>query len=127
MYLAARADAPPVSSREIAAAYDISHQFLVQILLQLKTARIVTSTRGVSGGYRLTRPAEAITLGEIIEVIEGTDNEARGRTTADTPGRRVLNEVWTELGRLERNLLDQMRLSDLVARAQQDSDPMYFI
>ena len=43
----------PLQIRKIAAAHDIPSGFLVQILLQLKTAGLVTSTRGASGGYRL--------------------------------------------------------------------------
>src|SRR5947209_11234762 len=51
-------DAQPVRVKTIADAHGISLRFLVQILLQLKGAGLVVSTRGASGGYHLTRPPE---------------------------------------------------------------------
>jgi len=57
--------------RQIADRYLIPPRFLVQILLQLKGAGFCDSERGASGGYRLTRPLEEISVGQIIEIIEG--------------------------------------------------------
>ncbi len=53
-----RPDDPPVRIREIAESHGIPERYLVQILLQLKGAGLVHSTRGAAGGYRLARPAE---------------------------------------------------------------------
>ena len=52
----------PVRIRSICAAHGVPSRFLVQILLQLKGAGIVTSTRGAAGGYHLAREPESITL-----------------------------------------------------------------
>ena len=49
-------DAPPLRIREISESHAIPERYLVQILLQLKGAGLVVSTRGASGGYRLARP-----------------------------------------------------------------------
>ena len=62
---------PPMRIREIAEAYEIPERYLVQILLQLKGAGLVYSIRGASGGYRLARPADQISLGEVLRAIEG--------------------------------------------------------
>src|SRR5947209_1425533 len=64
----------PVRIREIADEHGIPGRFLVQILLQLKGAGYVASTRGALGGYQLLKPPEKITLGEIMGVIEGREN-----------------------------------------------------
>src|SRR5262245_55878645 len=56
-------DPTPLRLKAISEKHDISHRFLVQILLQLKTAGLVASTRGASGGYHLGRPPERITIG----------------------------------------------------------------
>ena len=53
--------------------HGIPSRFLVQILLQLKGASLVVSTRGAAGGYRLARPPAEITLAEVIEVMEGDE------------------------------------------------------
>ena len=66
-----RLDDAPVRIREIAEAHDIPERYLVQILLQLKGAGLVHSTRGASGGYRLARSAEAISLGEVLWAVDG--------------------------------------------------------
>jgi Rrf2 family protein len=60
-----------VRIHEISAKQNIPKRFLEQILNDLKSARIVESKRGVTGGYRLSRPPEDITLAEIIRHIEG--------------------------------------------------------
>ena len=63
----------PLQLRCIAAEHGIPARFLVQILLQLKGASLVASTRGAAGGYRLARPPQEITLAEVIDVTEGDD------------------------------------------------------
>ena len=55
----------------IATAQGIPQSFLEQILLELKRARYVRSGRGQHGGYRLARPAEEITLAEVIRLVDG--------------------------------------------------------
>ena len=67
----------PARIRDIADAHGIPPRFLVQILLQLKVAGLVTSTRGSAGGYQLARGPEEITLGDVVAVIDGADSEAR--------------------------------------------------
>src|SRR5262249_22120211 len=57
-------DAPPLRIREISGSYEIPERYLVQILLQLKGAGLVVSTRGAAGGYRLARDAATISLSE---------------------------------------------------------------
>ena len=66
-------DDPPLRIREISESHGIPERYLVQILLQLKGAGLVVSTRGASGGYRLARPAAAISLGEVLTAIDGPE------------------------------------------------------
>jgi Rrf2 family protein len=68
---AAHGAGEPVRIRTIADAHGIPSRFLVQILLQLKGAGYVTSTRGAAGGYQLAMSPERITLGEVMNVIDG--------------------------------------------------------
>ena len=81
-------DDPPVRIREISEAHGIPERYLVQILLQLKGAGLVASTRGAAGGYRLARPATSISLGEVLTAIDGPDAPPRRVARARRPGAR---------------------------------------
>lgn len=60
-----------LSVETIASAQGIPPKFLEQILLTLKRALYLSSTKGQKGGYRLARPAESVTLAEIIRLFDG--------------------------------------------------------
>ena len=68
----------PVPIRAIATRHGIPDRFLVQILLQLKAAGLVTSTRGAAGGYHLIRPPKDVSLGEVMDVIGGSSSISSG-------------------------------------------------
>jgi len=106
--LAARhGDPAPVRLADIATKHGISDRFLVQIMLQLKGAGLVTSTRGASGGYHLGRTSEQITLSEILAVVDGTvDSDEKGVRKAagkveSSPMASALHDVWDELHEIE--------------------------
>ena len=60
-----------VQIREIARLVSIPRMFLEGILLQMKSAGLVRSRRGIDGGYALARPPEEITLGEVVRLLDG--------------------------------------------------------
>jgi Rrf2 family protein len=103
----------PLRIREIAETHEIPERYLVQILLQLKGAGLVQSTRGASGGYRLGRPAEAISLGEVLGAIDGPGEPPR---ESNEPAARVLAAVWRHIQEAERAVLDQTSIADLSQR-----------
>ena len=77
IYLARRRlENRPVPIREIAEAQGIPETFLTQILLKLKGAGLVLSTRGSAGGYRLARSPEEISLQDVLTVVDGCDLNA---------------------------------------------------
>src|SRR5262249_20895060 len=76
------AEPQPVRVKAIADAHGIPLRFLVQILLQLKTAGLVASVRGAAGGYQLARRPADITLADIIGAI---DPEQTARPTGQGP------------------------------------------
>lgn len=100
--------------REIAGAHEIPERYLVQILLQLKGAGLVTSTRGASGGYRLARPADEISLGEVLGAIDGPEEPPR---EFQQPAAQALALVWQHLREAERAVLDQTSIAQLAERA----------
>jgi len=117
----------PVRIRSIADEHGIPSRFLVQILLQLKGAGLVVSTRGAAGGYQLAKPPEQISLGEVMNVTEGPDEEV---TTSAVPGSvvgKVLERAWREVATVQRKMLEKLTFDELVERARKQAENMYYI
>lgn len=126
--LATRFGSPePVRIREIAEAHGIPSRFLVQILLQLKGAGIVQSTRGASGGYQLARDPAEITLGEVMSAVDGQSGQISGSAGAQNPVTRVLLDAWRRIASVEREMLSQMTFADLAASLKGQMEGMYYI
>jgi Rrf2 family protein len=117
----------PVRIRAIAEEHGIPSRFLVQILLQLKGAGFVASTRGASGGYQLIKAPEDITLGEVMAVIEGQDGEVTSNTATNSPTAQVLLGAWREVAQVEYDALRAITFADLVARIHRQSENMFYI
>ncbi len=107
----------PVRIREISETYCIPERYLVQILLQLKGAGLVASTRGATGGYRLAREAEAISLGEILAAIDppGAERDDSGVGIA-ARGPRCSTSVWADVRAAERAVLERTSIAQLAER-----------
>lgn len=124
------AGAEPVGIRAICAAQGVPAGFLVQILLQLKRAGIVTSVRGARGGYRLSAPAERITLREVEAAVEG-DSEAAAPVTAargrSSPAAAALLAAWRSAAAARAEALEAVTIADLVTTGAAAGEPMYFI
>jgi Rrf2 family protein len=117
----------PVRIRSIADEHGIPSRFLVQILLQLKGAGFVTSTRGASGGYQLVKPPDEVSLGEVMNVIEGADEPITTSASPDSRSAKVLQVTWQEVADVERQALQSITFADLVERARRRSENMYYI
>lgn len=119
-------DSQPVPIKAIADAHKLKPRFLVQILLQLKTAGHVVSVRGASGGYRLSRSPEEINLSHVLEAV-GYKPEDAPRLESELSTARVLECTWREIQAEELRLLQQRTLADLVEQAQQPVNLTYQI
>ena len=116
----------PVRIRKIADQHGIPSRFLVQILLQLKGAGLVVSTRGASGGYQLAKSPHDISLGEVMTVIEGPDELPASSISAESREARALHEAWREVHHIEREMLDGLSFATLLDRSR-NSQAMYYI
>lgn len=117
----------PVQIGRIAERHGIPARFLVQILLQLKSAGLVSSTRGSAGGYQLVRRPDELTLGDIMRVIDRSSPEIRSSVEIETPVSRTLLDTWQRLANAERDMLDATTLADLAERSRQANAAMYYI
>jgi Rrf2 family protein len=110
----------PVKGERIATAQAIPPKFLENILLDLRQAGVVASRRGVEGGYWLARPAEEISVADVIRAVEGPIASVRGERPENVAyeGSAVaLRETWLDLRAAMRGVLEETSLADLVARA----------
>lgn len=118
----------PVQIRRIAQKHGIPSRFLVQILLQLKGAGLVTSTRGAAGGYELIRPPEEVSLAEVMSVIEGAQEfQPTSSAAPDSLAAQVLLSAWREVTDVELATLRSITFAELCERAREKSGDMYHI
>ena len=116
------AAAPPeiVKLERIATAQAIPRTFLENILLDLRHAELVTSRRGVEGGYRLARPAAEISIADVIRAVEGPLASVRGVRPDELEYHgpaASLRETWIELRAAIRGVLEETTLDELVRRS----------
>ncbi len=116
-----------VRIRAIAGNHGIPSRFLVQILLQLKNAGLVASTRGAAGGYKLLKAPESVTLGEVISAIEGPLGRDQTSMTADSAAAQALLDVCNEIADKQREMLDSVTIADLQERVRRAPSDMYYI
>ncbi len=115
--LAARFGHPPASSSEIAAAQDIPEPYLDQLLVALRKAGLVRSSRGPQGGHTLVRSPREVTLADVIIALDGRQtplacmNENGQCQLGPTCPQR---EPWLELDRLVWDYLKSYTLTDLL-------------
>ncbi len=89
-----------VSAEELAAEFAIPANYLVQILLELKAQKLLTSVRGKEGGYKLARPPGEITLADVLRAIHGQVFDSPALADSECPVE--LRQAWKRLqGTLE--------------------------
>ena len=113
--------------KEIADAHNIPSRFLVQILLQLKGAGYVESTRGAAGGYRLIKDPADITLGEVMAVIDGNSDCVRSNINGQTPATATLLSTWQQACDAQQELLHATTFADLLEQMRGRTADMYYI
>ena len=106
-----------LKGERISEEQDIPKKFMENILLDLKHSGIVRTQRGASGGYWLARPAEEITLANVIRAVEGPLANIRGEWPEAVEywgAAKPLTEVWIAVRANLRAVLDTVTLADLV-------------
>jgi Rrf2 family cysteine metabolism transcriptional repressor len=110
----------PSSLTEVAELEDMPRAYLEQLVISLRDADLVRSTRGAHGGYELSRPPEQISMSEVLRALEGplapmicvTDNP--DHATCVRSGFCTVNFMWVRVRDAIAGALDSMTLADLV-------------
>jgi Rrf2 family protein len=109
---------PPLKAESIAEAQAIPLPFLQIILADLRRYGLITSRRGIDGGWRLTRSANAITVADVVHAINGSIANIAGIGPEELDYRgaaRSLKELWITLDDNVRGVLEGVTLADLAA------------
>jgi Rrf2 family protein len=106
----------PVPCSHLASTGKMPERFLLQILRNLVTHGILRSTRGVDGGYALVRPADQISLLEVIEAIEGPyDSTLELGEGLTDDSQNQLRDAFQQVTTNTRQQLEAIKLSQLLA------------
>jgi Rrf2 family protein len=108
----------PVTAVQLAEAQQIPPKFLENILGQLRRSGLIRSQRGPEGGYWLARPADQISLADIIRAIDGPLLGIRGERPEHlgySGAAHSLQEVWIALRASERSILEQVTLAHIAS------------
>lgn len=112
-----------VKTEVLAKSQGIPPQFLVDILSDLKTDRLVRSHRGREGGYTLARPASDISVADVLRCIDGPLASVRDIGLGDLPyagATAALSDVWRAVRASLRLVLEQTSLADVAAGSLPD-------
>ncbi len=112
-----------VSIQSIAKRQNISDRYLEQLMGKLRRAGLVVSVRGAGGGYRLARPAEEISVGEVLRALEGNldavtcpgNGDEQGCEDADVC---VTRYVWKRINDSITQAVDSIMIQQLVEESR---------
>lgn len=109
------ADGQPVPIGELARRREVPVQFLEQLFAVLRRAGILTSQRGVKGGYRFAREPASVTVLEVVELLDG-------------PLGRDSEGVFADAAQAAREVLAGVTIADVIEReAREAGSSMYYI
>ena len=125
--LAVHEEEGAVSAQSIAVRQGISESYLEQLIRMLRHDGLVVSVRGAGGGYRLARPAEEISVGDILRSLEGgidavacpaleSDGSCEGAEAC------VTRFVWKKINDAIADAVDSIKLSELMRESRRILD-----
>jgi Rrf2 family protein len=112
----AAAGGGPVKGEALATAQGIPPKFLENILGDLRHARLIRSQRGAEGGYWLARPAEEISVADIVRAVEGPLATVRGERPEDVAyggAAEQLQQVWIAVRKSLRDVVENVTVADV--------------
>jgi len=114
--MAGRTDGVPVSAEELGRLQEIPHGFLQAILADLRRAGVVVSQRGQSGGWRLNRDPDDVTVADVIRAVDGPLVSVYGlrpEAVKYNESAEVLQHVWIAARRSLRDVFEQVTLRQM--------------
>lgn len=108
----------PVTLADISVCQGISLSYLEQIFARLRRDGLIEGMRGPRGGYRLARPAEQITVADIVSAVDEKVDTTRcgGMENCQEGDRCLTHELWSDLSRQIYDFLDSITLAQFAQR-----------
>ena len=123
--IAVYSEVEPVSLASVAKRQDISISYLEQLMIKVRKAGLIESVRGANGGYILAKPAEEISVGDVLRALEGelmpVDCVAYGDSNkggCSTESCCVSKFVWKKINDALNDTVNNMYISELVAESK---------
>ncbi len=114
--LAMNSNGEPIALMTIAKRQHLSDGYLESMFGALRRAGLVSSMKGASGGYMLARPASLISVGEVLNVLEGNLSIVDENEQEETNLRSCIQTyVWDEVSRRINAVVDTVTLEDLIS------------
>jgi Rrf2 family protein len=103
-----------ISLKDVAARLNISKTYLEQVMIQINKTVFLSAARGSLGGYKLARPLDKYSVGDILRTVEGglvlSDHAAEENDRVSI----MANEVWVGLEAVVQEYLDNITLQDIL-------------
>lgn len=119
-----------LTRKQISKNQEIPSSYLENILISLKTKGIIRTIRGPKGGYELAKEPEEITIFEIVNILEGPSDSIPCLDDSNTCTRSsicVTTDVWRRLQDVQKDLLSEITIKDLVEQTQELYSPNFSI
>ncbi len=123
--LAVCGETQPVSLNSIAERQEISISYLEQLMAKLKKAGLVKSVRGVHGGYIIAKPADEISVGEVLRALEGdlipvecAGIDDKQKTHCTSSSQCVSKIVWKRINDSINDTVDSIFIGELVKESK---------
>lgn len=115
--MAADPDGKAIKGETIAKSQGMPVKFVENTLVELRRTGLVASQRGTAGGFKLGRPANRITVADVVRAVDGPLAEVRGErpevTSYEGPAEK-LQDVWIAVRASLRSVLEHVTLADIV-------------
>ena len=118
----------PIQLQAISKAQHIPEQFLVQLLIRLKNANIVSSSRGILGGYNLLRSPTQLSVADVVRAVDDSlisENNipvSKGKNRTD----KIFNCLWSDINHTVTETLEKLTFDTIVAQIK-DEQLTYYI
>ncbi len=125
--LAVYSEKDSVSISRIARRQNISERYLEQLAGKLKKAGLIMSTRGAQGGYRLARPADEISVGDVLRALEGNLEAVECQGLKPEGGCEsadfcVTKHVWQKINESITQAVDEIMLEELIEESKKSQE-----
>lgn len=106
----------PIQLNKISQTQDIPQKFLIQLLLRLKNANIVDTSRGALGGYYLTRPPAQITVADVFKAVDSNilERTKKPKDRGSLDANKVIFGIWDDINNYTAKKLQDLTFEDLI-------------